>query len=175
MMPGWRSVTGPCREHKEDRHESCRFRARRARAHVLCRRSGRRRGREVDPASRARRWTGGSPSWRRSRCAARRGSSRARRFPRRSSRICSGRRAASTAPRSGMRTAPTAMNKQEIDVYVALADGLYLYDAKANVLNLVARAGSPRGDRQAAVREGRAGEPRFRRRLREDGGAGRKR
>ena len=34
----------------------------------------------------------------------------------------------------GKRTAPTAMNKQEIDVYVAMADGLYLYDAKANML-----------------------------------------
>ena len=40
-------------------------------------------------------------------------------------------------PESGKRTAPTAMNKQEIDVYVALADGLYLYDAKANALTLV--------------------------------------
>jgi len=37
---------------------------------------------------------------------------------------------------SGKRTAPTAMNRQEIDIYVALADGLYLWDAKANVLNL---------------------------------------
>ncbi len=34
----------------------------------------------------------------------------------------------------GKRTAPTAMNKQEIDVYVALQEGLYLYDAKANTL-----------------------------------------
>jgi SagB-type dehydrogenase family enzyme len=34
----------------------------------------------------------------------------------------------------GKRTAPTAMNKQEIDVYVAMADGLYLYDAKTNTL-----------------------------------------
>jgi len=40
-------------------------------------------------------------------------------------------------PDKGLRTAPTAMNKQEIDVYVALAAGLYLYDAKANALNLV--------------------------------------
>jgi len=38
---------------------------------------------------------------------------------------------------SGKRTAPTAMNRQEIDIYVALADGLYLWDAKANTLNLV--------------------------------------
>jgi SagB-type dehydrogenase family enzyme len=35
---------------------------------------------------------------------------------------------------SGKRTAPSARNWQEIDVYVALADGLYLYDAKANIL-----------------------------------------
>ncbi len=34
----------------------------------------------------------------------------------------------------GKRTAPTAMNLQEIDVYVAMAKGLYLYDAKANTL-----------------------------------------
>jgi SagB-type dehydrogenase family enzyme len=34
----------------------------------------------------------------------------------------------------GKRTAPTAMNKQEIDVYVAMAEGLYLYDAKENKL-----------------------------------------
>jgi len=40
-------------------------------------------------------------------------------------------------PEKGLRTAPTAMNKQEIDVYVALSDGLYLYDAKANALSLV--------------------------------------
>ncbi|MCX5752027.1 MAG: SagB/ThcOx family dehydrogenase [Candidatus Krumholzibacteria bacterium] len=40
-------------------------------------------------------------------------------------------------PDSEKRTAPTAMNKQEIDVYVALPEGLYLYDAKAHVLNLI--------------------------------------
>lgn len=34
----------------------------------------------------------------------------------------------------GKRTAPTAMNKQEIDIYVALEQGLYLYDANANIL-----------------------------------------
>jgi SagB-type dehydrogenase family enzyme len=36
---------------------------------------------------------------------------------------------------TGKRTAPSAMNRQEIDIYVATADGLYLYDAKAHVLN----------------------------------------
>jgi nitroreductase len=35
----------------------------------------------------------------------------------------------------GKRTAPSAMNRQEIDIYVATAQGLHLYDAKANVLN----------------------------------------
>ena len=40
-------------------------------------------------------------------------------------------------PEKGLRTAPTARNMQEIDVYVALADGLYLYDAKGNALTLV--------------------------------------
>ncbi len=38
---------------------------------------------------------------------------------------------------SGKRTAPTARNWQEIDVYVALENGLYLYDAAGNVLKLV--------------------------------------
>lgn len=42
-------------------------------------------------------------------------------------------------PESGKRTAPSAMNWQEIDIYVATADGLYLYDAKANQLILVVR------------------------------------
>jgi len=37
-------------------------------------------------------------------------------------------------PESGKRTAPSARNRQEIDVYVALAEGLYLYDAKAHTL-----------------------------------------
>lgn len=37
----------------------------------------------------------------------------------------------------GKRTAPTAMDKQEIDVYVAIEKGLYLYDAKAHSLKPV--------------------------------------
>ncbi|MDD5436768.1 MAG: SagB/ThcOx family dehydrogenase [Candidatus Omnitrophica bacterium] len=37
-------------------------------------------------------------------------------------------------PGSGGRTAPTAKNMQEIDIYVSKADGLYLYDAKTNSL-----------------------------------------
>lgn len=38
---------------------------------------------------------------------------------------------------SGKRTAPSAMNWQETDIYVATAEGLYVYDAKGNKLNLV--------------------------------------
>ncbi len=38
----------------------------------------------------------------------------------------------------GMRTAPSAINGQEIDLYVALPSGAYLYDAAAHKLHLVA-------------------------------------
>jgi len=38
---------------------------------------------------------------------------------------------------SGKRTAPSAVNWQEIDVYVATSDGLYLYDANAHCLRQV--------------------------------------
>jgi len=38
----------------------------------------------------------------------------------------------------GHHTAPSAMNTQEIDIYIALPAGAYLYDAAANVLQLVA-------------------------------------
>jgi nitroreductase len=37
----------------------------------------------------------------------------------------------------GKRTAPSAMNCQDIDIYVILPDGLYLYDANANQLKLI--------------------------------------
>ena len=37
-------------------------------------------------------------------------------------------------PESGRRTAPSAVNRQEIDIYVAAANGLYLYDAKSSAL-----------------------------------------
>jgi SagB-type dehydrogenase family enzyme len=40
--------------------------------------------------------------------------------------------------RDGGRTAPSAINAQEIDVYVALPDGAYLYDANKHSLQLVA-------------------------------------
>jgi SagB-type dehydrogenase family enzyme len=40
-------------------------------------------------------------------------------------------------PDSGKRTAPTARNWQEIDVYVAMEEGLYLYNARDHVLEPV--------------------------------------
>lgn len=42
-------------------------------------------------------------------------------------------------PNTGGRTAPSAMNWQEIDLYVATVDGLFLYDAKANLLKPVVK------------------------------------
>lgn len=41
-------------------------------------------------------------------------------------------------PQEGKRTAPSARNWQEIDVYVVMASGAYLYDAVGNVLKPVA-------------------------------------
>jgi len=41
--------------------------------------------------------------------------------------------------RDGRRTAPSASNKQEIDIYVATADALYVYDAKTNRLHVLLR------------------------------------
>jgi nitroreductase len=40
-------------------------------------------------------------------------------------------------PEIDHRTAPSAMNSQEIDIYVATADGLFLYDAKPHQLRPV--------------------------------------
>jgi SagB-type dehydrogenase family enzyme len=40
----------------------------------------------------------------------------------------------------GGRTAPSAINAQEVDVFVALPEGAYRYDAKEHVLRLVALA-----------------------------------
>lgn len=42
-------------------------------------------------------------------------------------------------PEEMKRTAPSAMNVQNISVYVALADGFYLYDAKNNLLKLITK------------------------------------
>lgn len=38
--------------------------------------------------------------------------------------------------RTDKRTAPSAMNKQSIDIYIATKNGIYLYDAKQNELQL---------------------------------------
>jgi SagB-type dehydrogenase family enzyme len=38
---------------------------------------------------------------------------------------------------TGKRTAPSAMNAQDIDVYVSMKSGIYLYDAKRHVLESV--------------------------------------
>lgn len=46
----------------------------------------------------------------------------------------------------GKRTAPSALNKQEVDVYVILPEAAYLYDAKTHRLHPVAQ-----GDHRAAV------------------------
>jgi nitroreductase len=40
-------------------------------------------------------------------------------------------------PDSGKRTAPSALNWQEVDVYVALPEAIYLYEAKTHSLTLV--------------------------------------
>ena len=52
---------------------------------------------------------------------------------------------------SGMRTAPSALNKQDVDVYVVLPEGSYLYDAKNHQLTLIAA-----GDYRGAVAGGQA-------------------
>ena len=54
-------------------------------------------------------------------------------------------------PEEGKRTARSAMNKQDVDVYVVLPEATYLYDAKAHQLNLVAE-----GDHRGAVAGGQA-------------------
>jgi SagB-type dehydrogenase family enzyme len=48
-------------------------------------------------------------------------------------------------PESGKRTAPTAKNWQELDVYVVVPEGIYVYDAPAHSLNPVL-AGDFRGE-----------------------------
>lgn len=52
----------------------------------------------------------------------------------------------------GKRTAPTAVNAQEIDVYVIREDGAYLYDATAHSLKPVAK-----GDFRKAIVSGNQG------------------
>lgn len=41
-------------------------------------------------------------------------------------------------PESGKRTAPTAVNAQDVDVYVLMKSGTYLYDAKTHTLKGIA-------------------------------------
>jgi SagB-type dehydrogenase family enzyme len=40
-------------------------------------------------------------------------------------------------PDNGKRTAPSAMNWQEVDIYVFTSDGVFIYDAKSNSLELL--------------------------------------
>jgi nitroreductase len=40
-------------------------------------------------------------------------------------------------PETGGRTAPSAMNMQETDLFVTMAEGLFFYDAKANTLRKI--------------------------------------
>jgi len=58
-------------------------------------------------------------------------------------------------PESGKRTAPSASNRQEIEVYGVFPQGIYRYDAKAHALVLVAagdhRALSGRGEAAQAA------------------------
>ncbi len=57
-------------------------------------------------------------------------------------------------PDSGKRTAPSARNWQEIDIYVASADGLYLYDAIAHGLRQISNVDIRRETgRQAFVQD----------------------
>ncbi len=52
-------------------------------------------------------------------------------------------------PESGKRTAPSALNRQEIEVYVCLPEGAYRYDAKSHALQSVVK-----GDYRPAVAGG---------------------
>jgi SagB-type dehydrogenase family enzyme len=49
-------------------------------------------------------------------------------------------------PDSKKRTAPSAVNRQEIDIYVAMAEGLYIYDANSHALKPILA-----GDNRAAT------------------------
>lgn len=51
-------------------------------------------------------------------------------------------------PESGKRTAPTAVNAQDVDIYVLLKSGAYLYDAKTHTLK-----GLAAGDNRKLVSE----------------------
>jgi len=51
-------------------------------------------------------------------------------------------------PKEKKRTAPSALNAQDIDVYVCMENGIYLYDAFKNQLDIIAQ-----GDHRALVAE----------------------
>jgi hypothetical protein len=61
-------------------------------------------------------------------------------------------------PESGMRTAPSAWNAQEIDIYVFTTAGVFLYDAKQHSL-LPVVAGDWRALREGRLRGRGAGDP----------------
>jgi SagB-type dehydrogenase family enzyme len=42
-------------------------------------------------------------------------------------------------PESGKRTAPSALNAQDIDIYLCTKDAIYLYNPKANLLNPIVK------------------------------------
>lgn len=58
--------------------------------------------------------------------------------------------------REDKRTVPSSQNKQEIDVYVMLSSGIYLYDAKSNVLKLVEKGDFREALGQANISENAA-------------------
>jgi SagB-type dehydrogenase family enzyme len=52
-------------------------------------------------------------------------------------------------PSENKRTAPSAMNRQDVDIYVIFPEGAYFYDAKAHKLDLISE-----GDYRSAVAGG---------------------
>ncbi|HWW00773.1 MAG TPA: nitroreductase family protein [Candidatus Acidoferrum sp.] len=67
-------------------------------------------------------------------------------------------------PETGGRTAPSAMNSQEVDSYVALSAGLYLYEPKPHRLKLVLNPDLRGKTGGAGVCNECAGDAAFRRR-----------
>ena len=63
---------------------------------------------------------------------------------------------------SGDRTAPYWRHIMVIDVYAAMADGVWLYDPKQHALRPASRRRHPRADRHAGLRRDRAAQPRLR-------------
>jgi len=61
-------------------------------------------------------------------------------------------------PENGKRTASSAMNAQDVDIYVFMKDGVYLYDAGQHALNPVA-AGDHRAEITARPGGGPGGPP----------------